>query len=98
MKTWLWLVLTILTLTIGCAQGYSDQPAGLPGTGGDHELVSKPGDRGRVSDAAVAAKMPAAIEVAVSYQYSAFSGQPSESGISRNRIFGFLWYYLRENP
>jgi hypothetical protein len=24
MKNWLWLVLTILTLTIGCAQGYSD--------------------------------------------------------------------------
>ncbi len=24
MKTWLWLVLTILILTIGCAQGYSD--------------------------------------------------------------------------
>jgi hypothetical protein len=25
MKNWLWLVLAILTLTTGCAQGYSDQ-------------------------------------------------------------------------
>ena len=24
MKNWLWLVLTILTLTTGCAQGYTD--------------------------------------------------------------------------
>ena len=25
MKNWLWLVLALLTLTVGCAQGYSDQ-------------------------------------------------------------------------
>ena len=25
MKNWLWLVLAILTMTTGCAQGYSDQ-------------------------------------------------------------------------
>ncbi len=26
MKTWLWLVLTILILAIGCAQGYYESP------------------------------------------------------------------------
>ena len=27
MKTWIWLFLGLLTVTLGCAQGYYDRPA-----------------------------------------------------------------------
>ena len=39
MKTWFWLLLIMVTLTVGCAPGYSAKKAAYPGeTSGDQAI------------------------------------------------------------
>jgi hypothetical protein len=42
MKIWVWLVLTILTLAVGCAQGYYDRRPAYPETGATINWVQNP--------------------------------------------------------
>ena len=64
MKTWLWLVLAILTFMTGCAQGYYDSRR-LTGNRGDQDLYQNP-ETEEEYEMGSGAKKPTAIELEIS--------------------------------